>query len=121
VLSTSTFIGYQIQGFWGAVVATIGIFLPSFIFVALLNPLIPKMRQSLWASAFLDTVNVSALGLMTAVLFKLGMAVLLDWKGWLIATLSLFVFFRYKKVNSAWLVLGGAILGYMLQQIEMLL
>ncbi|MCB9504218.1 MAG: chromate efflux transporter [Deferribacteres bacterium] len=114
VLSTATFIGYQIQGVWGAILATVGIFLPSFFFVAALNPLIPKLRQSKWASAFLDAVNVSALGLMVAVTIKLGMAVLFDWKALVIAVLSVFVSFRYKKVSSAWVIIGGAVLGFLL-------
>ena len=64
VLTTSTFIGYILSGIPGAVVATAGIFLPSFFFVLMLNPIIPRLRQSAWASAFLDAVNVSAVALM---------------------------------------------------------
>lgn len=79
-----------------------------------MNPLIPKLRQSKWASAFLDAVNVSALGLMVAVTIKLGMAVLFDWKALVIAVLSVFVSFRYKKVSSAWVIIGGAVLGFLL-------
>lgn len=115
VLSTATFVGYQIQGVWGALLATAGIFLPSFFFVAILNPLIPKLRQSQWASAFLDAVNVSALGLMVAVTLDLGRAVLLDWKAGLIAGLSIVVTFRYRKISSAWIIVGGAVLGFVLE------
>jgi len=115
VLSTATFVGYQIQGLWGAILATAGIFLPSFLFVAILNPLIPKLRQSKWASAFLDAVNVSALGLMVAVTLDLGWAVLTDWKAGLIAGLSIVVTFRYQKISSAWIIIGGAVAGFLLE------
>jgi chromate transporter len=118
VLSAATFIGYQVQGFQGAVLATLGIFLPSFVFVAMLNPLIPKLRQSLWASAFLDAVNVSALELMIAVTVELGQAVLLEWKALLIAGLSIIASFRFKKISSAWIIIGGAVLGFLLRTIE---
>lgn len=117
VLSTATFVGYQVQGIWGAVVATVGIFLPSFIFVAILNPLIPKFRQSTWASAFLDAVNVSALGLMVAVTLELGAVVITDWKAALIAAASIVVAFRFKKINSAWIIVGGAVLGFFLDSL----
>lgn len=115
VLSTSTFVGYQIQGVRGAMVATLGIFLPSFIFVAILNPLIPKLRRSRWTAAFLDAVNISAVGLMVTVTVRLGRDVLVDWQTWVIALLSLAVTFGLRKVNSAWIVLGSACLGYLLR------
>lgn len=121
VLSTATFVGFQVQGVWGAVLATVGIFLPSFIFVAMLNPLIPKLRQSGWASAFLDAVNVSALGLMLAVTLDLGRSALTDWKAVLIAALSVAVVFRFKKIGSAWIVVGGAVLGLLLETLEALM
>ncbi len=114
VLSTATFIGYQIGGFWGAVLATLGIFIPSFLFVALLNPLIPKIRSSAIASAFLDAVNIAALGVMIGVTIKLGMDVLVDWRAILILAISLIAVFGFKKVNSMMTVLGGAVLGYLL-------
>ena len=116
VLTTATFVGYLIAGVPGAIVATLGIFLPSFLFVLLLNPLIPKMRQSAWLSAFLDAVNVAAVGLMVAVLINLGRQTLLNWQSILIALLALVASIRF-KVNSAWIVLGGAILGYVLSQV----
>lgn len=115
VLSTATFVGFQVQGMWGALLATVGIFLPSFIFVAILNPLIPKLRQSKWASSFLDAVNVSALGLMVAVTLDLGRAVLTDWKAVLIAALSILIAFRFKKISSAWIIVGGAVVGLLLK------
>lgn len=117
MLSTSTFIGYQIAGFWGAVVATLGIFLPSFFFVAISNPFIPKLRKSIWASAFLDSVNMSAVGLMAAVILKLGYATLIDWQSWVIAFMATIVVLSLKKLNSAWLVLSGMVLGYLLNLI----
>lgn len=113
VLTTATFVGYVIGGVPGAVVATVGIFLPSFLFVLLLNPLIPKMRQSVWLSAFLDAVNVAAIGLMLAVLINLGRQTFTSWQGIVIALLALLASLRF-KLNSAWIVLGGAVLGYLL-------
>jgi chromate transporter len=113
-LSSATFIGYQIAGITGAALATIGIVLPSIIFVLILNPLIPRIRKSNYLSKFLDAVNVSALAVMAVVAIKLGAEVLIDWKTVLIAVLSAAAFFMIKKINSAYLVLGGAVLGYIL-------
>lgn len=110
VLTTATVIGYMTAGVAGAVVATVAIFLPSFVFVAILNPLIPKLRQSAWMSAFLDAVNVSAVGLMVAVLVQLGRGALADWLPRLILSLALFAILRF-RVSSPWVVLGGALLG----------
>jgi len=117
VLSTATFIGYQIKGLLGAVVATLGIFLPSFLFVALLNPLIPKLRQSKLASNFLDAVNISAVSIMISATIHLSKQVLVDWKTIFIAVVSGAVVLTYRKLNSAYIVLGGALLGYLLYQI----
>lgn len=114
VLSTATFIGYQMNGIYGAIAATVGIFLPSFFFVLLLNPLIPKMRKSKWISAFLDAVNVAAVALIVAVCIEMGKETLTDWRTITIAIASLVVVFGFKKLNSAYIVLGGAILGYIL-------
>ncbi|MCB0273168.1 MAG: chromate efflux transporter [Calditrichaeota bacterium] len=114
VLSTATFIGYLIAGWPGATLATLGIFLPSFVFVLLLNPLVPRLRKSPWTAAFLDAVNVSALGLMAAVTVKLGFGVLGDWRAALIALLAAGVVFSGKKINPAWIIVGGALLGYLL-------
>ncbi|GJM31605.1 MAG: chromate transporter [Saprospiraceae bacterium] len=114
VLSTATFIGFQINGVLGAIAATIGIFLPSFFFVWLLNPIVSKLRQSLLAAGFLDAVNIGAVGIMIAVTINLGQEILVDWKAWLIALASVVVTFTIKKVNALWIVIGGAILGYLL-------
>jgi chromate transporter len=110
VLSTSTFIGYLLDGVPGAVAATVGIFLPSFFFVLLLNPLIPRLRDSAWMSAFLDAVNVSALALMVAVTIDLATSVLVSWPAWTIAVGAGFLVLRF-RTNAAWLVLGGAVVG----------
>jgi chromate transporter len=110
VFTTATFIGYLLAGHAGALVATVGIFLPSFIFVAAVNPLLPRLRQSPWASGFLDGVNAAALGLMAAVTWKLTTTALIDWITVLMALLSCIAVFRF-KLNSAWIVVAGALLG----------
>jgi len=114
ILSTATFIGYQLNGVWGAILATVGIFLPSFFFVLILNPFVPKLRNSAIASGFLDSVNIAAVALMIVVSVRLGQDILTDWKAWLIALLSIAVTTIYKKVSAFWIVIGGAILGYLL-------
>lgn len=111
VLTTATFIGYLIGGIPGAFLATVGIFLPAFVFVLILNPLVPKLRKSPWSSAFLDAVNAAAVALMAAVTIRLGQSVLIEWQAWLIFLIASVAVFRF-NVNSAWLVLGGALLGY---------
>jgi len=114
VLSTATFIGWQLGGFWGAIAATVGIFLPSFVFVAILNPLIPKMRKSKVIGAFLDAVNIAAVAVIIAVCIEMGKDTLTDWRTILIAILSLIAVFGFKKMNSAFIVIGGALIGYVL-------
>ncbi|WP_026707413.1 chromate efflux transporter [Flavobacterium frigidarium] len=114
VLSTATFIGWQLGGFWGAIAATIGIFLPSFLFVALLNPFVPKMRNSKMFSAFLDAVNVAAVAVIVSVCISMGKEAITDWRTLFIAVVSLLVVFVFKKMNSAFIVIGGALLGYLL-------
>jgi chromate transporter len=108
VFTTATFVGFLVAGWPGAVLATIGIFLPSFLFVALISPLVPRLRDSVLLASLLDGVNVSALGLMAAVSWQLGQAAVVDWLTALLATLSLILLLRF-KINSAWLVLGGAL------------
>lgn len=114
VLSTATFIGWQMNGWTGAIAATFGVFLPSFLFVLLLNPIIPKMRKSKILGAILDAVNIAAVALIIAVCVEMGKDTLTDWRTILIAILSLVLVFVFKKLNSAFIVLGGAILGYVL-------
>lgn len=114
VFSAATFIGWQIGGLWGAIAATVGIFLPSFLFVAFLNPLIPLLRRSKRMSAFLDAINVASVAIILAVAFDLGKASIVDWRTILIALLGFVITFCFKKLNSAFVVLGGAALGYLL-------
>jgi chromate transporter len=114
VFSSATFIGWQIGGPVGAVAATIGIFLPSFLFVAFLNPLIPKLRNSKVMSAFLDAVNISAVAVILAVVVEMGKTTFLDWRTIVIALVGFFVTFYYKKLNTAYVIIGGAALGYVL-------
>ncbi len=111
VLSTSTFIGYQLSGFYGALVATAGIFLPSFLFVLILNPFIDKMRKSKLLRYFLDAVNVAAVAVMLAVLFVMAKETLLDWKAIAIAITATYLVFA-TKVGPIWVIVIGAILGY---------
>jgi chromate transporter len=113
VLSAATFIGYVISGVPGAAVSTVSIFLPSFFFVAALNPIVPRLRRSPWTSAFLDAVNVSSVALMLAVVVKLSQTTLTGIPAWLIAVAALGVSFRW-KVNATWLILGGAVVGWIL-------
>lgn len=108
VFTTATFVGYVLGDFPGAVLATLGIFLPSFIFVAAISPLIPRLRDSALVASILDGVNVAALGLMAAVTWELGQAAVVDWLTALLAIVAAVLLFRF-RLNSAWLVLGGAI------------
>jgi chromate transporter len=110
VFTTATFIGYVLGGPAGAVVATVGIFLPAFVFVALSGPLIPRLRRSPTASAVLDGVNVASLALMVVVSFLLARAALVDVVTIGLSLASAYLLFR-ARVNSAWLVLGGAVVG----------
>lgn len=110
VFTTATFIGYVVAGIPGALLATLGIFLPSFVFVAASSPLIPRLRRSAWAGSFLDGVNVASLGLMATVTWQLGRAALVDWVTASLALVATVLVFRL-RVNSAWLVLGGGLIG----------
>jgi chromate transporter len=110
VFTTATFIGYVLGGIPGALLATLGIFLPSFIFVSISNPLIPRIRKSAWVSSLLDGVNVASLGLMAAVTWQLGRVSLTGPIPGLIALISFILLIRF-KVNATWLVLGGGLVG----------
>jgi len=110
VLSTATFIGYILGGVPGAAVATVAIFLPSFLYVALLAPVLFRLRQSGWMAAFLDSVNVCAVALMAGVTFWLAADALRSWTSWIIAAAALGVSLRW-KVSPAWVVLGGGLAG----------
>lgn len=113
VFTTATFVGYVLAGPKGAVVATVGIFLPAFFFVAVSGPLVPRIRRSPAAGAFLDGVNAGALALMVVVTFQLGRAALVDFPTIALALLSAVVLFRF-RVNSVWLIIGGAVAGWIL-------
>jgi chromate transporter len=124
LLTTATFVGYlvgarQAPGLAvpAALLATAGVFLPSFVLVALLARHLPRLRRVGWAACFLDAVNVSALGLMAAVLLKLGRAALWpagaaapDWRAAIVALAAAGAVFR-RRFNIVWIVLGGALLG----------
>lgn len=113
VLSTAAFIGYLLAGVPGAAISAAAIFAPSFVFVAILNPIVPRLRRSQWMSAFLDAVNVSAVGLMAAVLLRLTTDVITAWPAALLALLAAVAVLRW-RISSAWIVLGGALLGWLL-------
>ena len=117
VLSTATFIGYILGGVSGAVVATLGIFLPSFFYAGLLAPVLFRLRQSVWIAAFLDSVNVCAVALMVGVTVRLGIDALRGWPAWLISLGSLAILLRW-KISPAWIVLGGGIVGLFLATIR---
>lgn len=114
VFSSVTFIGYQINGLSGALLSTLAIFLPSFIFVALSGPFVNKMRNSATFSSFLNGVNVASVALILSVCITMGIDSITDWKTTLIACISIAVVFGLKKINSAFVVIGGALLGYLL-------
>jgi len=111
VFTTATFIGYLLGGVRGALIATAGIFIPGFLFVAASQPLIPRIRRSKIAGAFLDGVNVGAVALMVAVTFQLGRAALVDLPTVAIAAASAVALIHF-RINSAWLILGGALIGF---------
>jgi chromate transporter len=110
VFTTATFIGYLLGGLPGALLATLGIFLPSFFFVAISSLFIPYIRNSAWASAFLDGVNVASLGLMLGVTVQLAATALVDPLTIAIALVSLGLLFRF-RTNTTWLIAGSALLG----------
>lgn len=116
VFTTATFVGYLVGGFSGAAVATACIFLPSFVFVALSGPLIPRLRRSPAAGAFLDGVNAASLALMAVVTLSLARAAIVDGKTALLAAAAAYLL-TARGVNSAWLVLGGGALGWALPRL----
>lgn len=127
LLTTVTFIGYVIAGFPGAIVATVGIILPSFLFVLILNPLIPRLRSSKWTSNFLDAINASAVALMAVVTVQLAVAtfginfmemslgnalIKIDWIAVMMTAIA--AIFAVWRINAAWLVCGGAIASWLI-------
>jgi chromate transporter len=111
VLSTATFIGYVLGSWEGALLATAGIFLPSFVFVAVSSPLIPRLRGSAWAGALLDGVNIAALALMAGVTWQLGRNAIVDPLTGVLAVLGAALLLRF-NLNSVWLVLLGGLAGF---------
>jgi chromate transporter len=110
IFTTATFIGYVLGDIPGAILATLGIFLPAFLFVAIINPIIPRIRNSPIASGLLDGVNAASLGLMAAVTIQLGAATVTDIFTITIALIAAILLFRF-RVNSTWLIGGGAAAG----------
>ena len=113
VFTTATFIGFILGGICGAILSTVGIFLPAFLLVAVSGPLVPRIRKSKIAGTFLDGVNVASLALMAAVTWQLGRASLVDTVTALLAIASSIALLRF-RVNSAWLVLVGATAGLLM-------
>jgi chromate transporter len=110
VFTTATFIGYVLGGAPGSLLATVGIFLPAFVFVAISAPLLPKLRASPVAGAFLDGLNVASLALMAVVTWYLGRSALIDLPTIITALVATVLLLRF-RLNSIWLVLGGAAMG----------
>jgi chromate transporter len=112
VFTTATFIGYLLGGIPAAIAATVGIFLPSFLFIAIIGPLVPRLRNSPVFGAFLDGINVGASALMVVVTWQLGRTAIIDVTTGALAVLSLIGMVRF-KINTTWLLLAGAILGFL--------
>lgn len=109
-LSSATFVGYVVGGWPAALLATLGIFLPSFFFVALLSRILPTVRRSPWSGAFLDGVNIASLGLIAGVVWQLGLAAVVDWFTSALMVTVLLLTFRL-NASPVWLVLVSGILG----------
>ena len=117
VFTTATFIGYVLGGLPGALVATVGIFLPAFFFVAVSGSLVPRIRRSVTAGAVLDGINAASLSLMAIVTWRLGRAALVDWTTFAMLVVSLILLIRF-RINSAWLVPVGAVFGLVLSTVR---
>jgi chromate transporter len=113
VFTTATFIGYLLAGVPGATLATVGIFLPAFFFVAISGPLVARLRRSPMAGAFLDGVNVASLALMAVVMVQLARAAFVDWPTIALGSAGAFLLLRH-DLNSTWLILGGAAAGMLI-------
>jgi chromate transporter len=111
VFTTATFIGYLLDGTTGAIVATIAIFVPGFIFVAASRPLIPRIRRSVVAGAFLDGVNIGALALLATVTLQLSRAALVDLTTGAVAAIGAPLLI-YWRVNSSWLICAAGMVGF---------
>ncbi|MDD5082463.1 MAG: chromate transporter, partial [Dehalococcoidales bacterium] len=110
VFSSAAFVGYLVGNWQGALLATLGIFLPSFLFVGLLSRILPLVQKSPWARYFLDGVNVASLGLMAGVTWQLGLTAVIDAFTIILTLISLFLVLR-TKINPTWFILGGGLLG----------
>lgn len=117
VFTTATFIGYLLAGNAGAIAGTVGIFLPAFVLIAVINPWVPKLRRSVWVGAALDGVNAASLGLMAAVTYTLARTALVDLFTLILAIISAIVVFRF-NLNSAWLVAAGGIIGLVVKLVS---
>ena len=111
VFTSATFVGYILRGPAGALVATLGIFLPAFLFVAVSAPLLPRLRASRTVGIILDGVNVASLALMALVTWQLARSAVIDWFSLVLALGSAVLLIRYRQMNSAWLVIGSGMLG----------
>lgn len=118
ILSAATFVGYLLDGVPGAIVATTGIFLPSFAFILILYPIIPKLRKSPYTAAFLDSVNMAAVAVMLSVTIMMTVEVGADWRAAGILAAALGAVIGFKKLSSVWIILGGALVGLILQHIS---
>ncbi|WP_310425429.1 chromate efflux transporter [Chamaesiphon sp. VAR_48_metabat_135_sub] len=107
LFTTATFIGYLLAGHAGAIAATIGIFLPSFVFVILLTYWAPKLQRSIWFRTWLDGVNAGAWGTIAVVAYRLGISTLIDWQSIAIGIISFLLLWRW-RINVIWLILGSA-------------
>lgn len=110
LFNTATFIGYTLGGMPGALLATLGIFLPAFLFVALSGPFIPRINNSPWSRALLDGVIAASLGLMVVVTFQLGRAALVDPLSWILFIASFIVLLRF-RIDATWLMIAGGLVG----------
>jgi len=115
LFTTATFIGYLVAGNLGAIAGTVGIFLPAFILVPAINPFVVNLRKSPWAEGFLDGVNAASIGLMAAVAWELGRGTLIDIWTIIVAIASFIILLKFPKINSAWLVIAGAAIGWLLK------
>lgn len=116
VFTTATFIGYLLAGFWGAIVATIGIFLPAFVLVLVSNPIIPRLRKSFVMGNFLDGVNAVSLALMGNALLQIVNAALVDFLTIALAIISAVLLIKF-RINSTWLILGAVLIGLLIKLI----
>ncbi|HXP51099.1 MAG TPA: chromate efflux transporter [Bacteroidia bacterium] len=113
VFSTVTFVGYQLNGLSGAVLGTIAIFLPAFVFIGVLGTTLLKLRHSKSFSSFLDAVNVASIAIIMAVCYDLGKDSITNWRTITIAIVCGIIAFIFQKLNHAWIILCGAVLGYL--------